>query len=64
MPEAIGLYYEEHGPRDAPPLILSAGLGGAGAYWQPNLAALAERHRVVTYDLAAPAAATARCPKA
>lgn len=50
MPEATGLYYEEHGPRDAPPLILSAGLGGAGAYWQPNLAALAERHRVVTYD--------------
>jgi aminoacrylate hydrolase len=45
-----GLYFEEHGPAEAPPLILSAGLGGAGAYWQPNLAALAEGHRVILYD--------------
>jgi aminoacrylate hydrolase len=45
-----GLYVEEHGPADAPPVILSAGLGGAGAYWQPNLAALAERRRVILYD--------------
>ncbi|HLL32171.1 MAG TPA: pyrimidine utilization protein D [Allosphingosinicella sp.] len=45
-----GLYFEEHGPADAPPLILSAGLGGSGAYWRPNLAALAERHRVILYD--------------
>jgi aminoacrylate hydrolase len=50
MPEAAGLRYEEYGAPDAPPLILSAGLGGAGAYWQPNLAALAERRRVITYD--------------
>jgi aminoacrylate hydrolase len=45
-----GLYFEEHGPADAPPLILSAGLGGAGAYWRPNLAALARDHRVILYD--------------
>jgi aminoacrylate hydrolase len=45
-----GLYFEEHGPADAPAVILSAGLGGAGAYWQPNLAALAARHRVILYD--------------
>jgi len=31
-------------------MIMSAGLGGAGAYWRPNLAALAERHRVILYD--------------
>jgi aminoacrylate hydrolase len=29
---------------------MSAGLGGAGSYWQPNLAALAARHRVILYD--------------
>ena len=45
-----GLYFEAHGPADAPPVILSAGLGGSGAYWRPNLAALAERRRVILYD--------------
>lgn len=45
-----GLFYEEHGPSDGPPLILSAGLGGSGHYWSPNLPALAEYYRVVTYD--------------
>ncbi|MEA3066341.1 MAG: aminoacrylate hydrolase [Sphingomonadales bacterium] len=45
-----GLHFEEHGPADGPPVLLSAGLGGAGGYWQPNLAALAEAHRVILYD--------------
>lgn len=48
MPEAAGLYYEEHG--SGPPLILSAGMGGSGNYWRPNLPALAGRHRVILYD--------------
>lgn len=48
MPEAAGLYYEDHG--SGPPLILSAGMGGSGNYWRPNLPALAERHRVILYD--------------
>lgn len=45
-----GLHNEQHGQPDAEPLILSAGLGGSGAYWSPNLAALAERFRVIAYD--------------
>jgi aminoacrylate hydrolase len=45
-----GLYFEEHGPAEAPALILSPGLGGSGAYWAPNLAALAQGHRVILYD--------------
>ena len=45
-----GLYFEEHGPADGPPVILSAGLGGTGAYWRRNLAALVVRHRVILYD--------------
>lgn len=45
-----GLHHEVHGPADAETLILSAGLGGAGAYWKPNLDALSARYRVVTYD--------------
>ncbi|HEV2817149.1 MAG TPA: pyrimidine utilization protein D [Allosphingosinicella sp.] len=50
MGEVAGLYHEEHGPADAPPLILSAGLGGSGAYWTPNLEALARDNRVILYD--------------
>lgn len=50
MGSVAGLYYEEHGPADAPPLILSSGLGGSGAYWAPNLEALAGHHRVILYD--------------
>ena len=50
MAEAAGLYYEEHGPKDAPPLILSSGLGGSANYWAPNIPALAEHYRVIAYD--------------
>lgn len=50
MGEVAGLYYEEHGPADAEPLILSAGLGGAGGYWAPNLHQLAQHYRVIAYD--------------
>lgn len=50
MVEAAGLYYEIHGREDAPPLILSSGLGGSAHYWAPNIPALAERYRVIAYD--------------
>lgn len=50
MAEAAGLYYEEHGPSDAPPVILSSGLGGSANYWTPNIPALAEHFRVISYD--------------
>ena len=50
MPEAAGLFWDDHGPKDAPALILSAGLGGSAGYWQPNVAALAANHRVIAYD--------------
>ena len=50
MPTANGLYYEVHGPADAPVLLLSPGLGGSAAYWTPNLPALSARFRVIVYD--------------
>ncbi len=30
--------------------MLSAGLGGSGGFWQPQMAALTERYRVILYD--------------
>ena len=50
MAEAAGLYYETHGQPDAPPLILSSGLGGSASYWKPNIPALAEHFHVIAYD--------------
>jgi aminoacrylate hydrolase len=47
---AGGIHWEEYGQADGPPILLSSGLGGSGSYWQPNLAALGTRHRVITYD--------------
>lgn len=46
------MYYAVHGRQadDAPTIILSSGLGGAGAYWLPQIGALATSMRVVTYD--------------
>jgi aminoacrylate hydrolase len=50
VPEADGLYYETHGPADAPTLILSPGLGGSATYWRANIPALAEHFHVIAYD--------------
>jgi len=38
------------GPADAPVLVLSNSLGSTRAMWDPQVPALAERYRVVTYD--------------
>lgn len=48
-----GLYYELHhnGPDDIREVvILSAGLGGSGQFWNPQMAALTERFSVLLYD--------------
>jgi aminoacrylate hydrolase len=50
MPHAAGLWYDWHGPEEGEVLILSPGLGGSADYWRPNLAAFAERYRVLLYD--------------
>lgn len=39
------------GPADATPLLLTHGYGASQAMWRPNLAALAARRTVVTWDM-------------
>lgn len=52
MPYAHGgdadLYYEVHG--SGTPILLSAGMGGGGGFWGPQVEALAARHQVILYD--------------
>jgi len=48
-----GLRYEDHGAGsgdDREVVILSAGLGGTGGFWAPQMEALTARFRVVLYD--------------
>src|ERR1700753_1180762 len=44
----VELYYETRG--SGTPILLSAGMGGSGRFWAPQLEALAARHRVIIYD--------------
>ncbi|MCQ4321346.1 pyrimidine utilization protein D [Stutzerimonas stutzeri] len=46
------MHYEIHGrlDTDAPTLVLSSGLGGAGAFWTPQLPLLSQDYRVLVYD--------------
>jgi aminoacrylate hydrolase len=45
-----GLAVTLYGRPDGTPVLMSAGLGGSGAYWQKQIAPLAEKHRVILYD--------------
>lgn len=51
MTDAIELHYEIAGPADAPVLVLGGSLGSSLAMWDAQATALAERYRVVRYDL-------------
>ncbi|HEV2158582.1 pyrimidine utilization protein D [Bradyrhizobium sp.] len=46
--ENADIYYEIHG--QGTPIVLSAGMGGSGSFWAPQLDALAQQHQVILYD--------------
>jgi aminoacrylate hydrolase len=48
--QGISLHYELHGTRGNPPLMLIAGLGGAGTSWAPHVESFAREHFVVLPD--------------
>jgi 3-oxoadipate enol-lactonase len=47
---AVAVSYSAAGPEDAPVVVLSNSLGATRAMWDPQVPALAERYRVVSYD--------------
>jgi 3-oxoadipate enol-lactonase len=47
---AVDVAHTIHGPADAPVVVLSNSLGATRAMWDPQVPALAERYRVITYD--------------
>jgi 3-oxoadipate enol-lactonase len=47
---AVAVSYTVHGAADAPVVVLSNSLGATRGMWDPQVPALAERFRVVTYD--------------
>ena len=47
---AVEVDFTVDGPEDAPVLVLSNSLGATRATWDPQVPALAERYRLVTYD--------------
>lgn len=46
----VALHYTSDGPLDGPVLVLGSSLGTTGAVWQPQMAALTRRLRVIRYD--------------
>ncbi len=46
----VDVAYTEDGPADAPVVVLSNSLGATRAMWDPQVPALAERFRVISYD--------------
>lgn len=46
----VDVAFEERGPTDAPPLILSSSLGTTSEMWDAQVEPLSERFRVIVYD--------------
>jgi pimeloyl-ACP methyl ester carboxylesterase len=46
--DGVSIYYEEHGK--GLPVVLAYGIGGNAGMWQPNVDALAARHRLILWE--------------
>jgi pimeloyl-ACP methyl ester carboxylesterase len=49
--DGVPIHYEAHGPADAPPILLSHGYGATCQMWDGQVAAFADRHRLVLWDM-------------
>ncbi len=50
MSETVDLHHQIDGPDGAPVVVLGSSIGTSGAMWEPQVAALSRRYRVVRYD--------------
>ncbi len=46
--DGVRIYYEEHGT--GLPVVLAYGIGGNARMWEPNVPALAARHRLILWE--------------
>lgn len=46
--DGAAIYYESHGA--GPPILFSAGMGGSGGFWAPQVEELSRTHQVILYD--------------
>jgi pimeloyl-ACP methyl ester carboxylesterase len=49
-PDGLRVTVETYGPEDAPQLVLAHGWTNTGRVWHEQVAGLADRYRIVTYD--------------
>lgn len=49
-PDGGGIHIVDHGPVDAEPLLLIAGMNQDHTAWEPQVAGLADAYRVITFD--------------
>ena len=47
----VPIHYEVHGPANAPPILLSHGYGATSRMWDGQVAAFADRYRLVLWDM-------------
>jgi pimeloyl-ACP methyl ester carboxylesterase len=49
--DGVPIHYEVHGPEHAPPILLSHGYGATCRMWDGQVAAFADRYRLVLWDM-------------
>jgi len=49
--DGVEIHYEAHGPENAPPILLSHGYGATSRMWDGQVAAFADRYRLVLWDM-------------
>ena len=50
LPSGIRIRYDDRGPRGVPVVVLAHGFGVSLEMWMPQMRALSERHRLITWD--------------
>src|ERR671931_162192 len=49
--DGVSIHYEAHGPETAPAILLSHGYGATCRMWDGQVAAFADRYRLILWDM-------------